>query len=153
MILTDEISIYMDDIGIFTETEEEHWRILFKVLQIAKKHDLFFKLSKCKIMQTKVIYLGVQISKGQIGMDPDKVKALAEWEYPKNVKDVQRFLGFGNYYRQYIKMLSDKAQPLYELTEKGRKWEWTDRHKKAWDLLRRSYVEGPTLQIPDYTKL
>ena len=50
MILTDEISIYMDDIGIFTETEEEHWRILFKVLQIAKKHDLFFKLSKCKIM-------------------------------------------------------------------------------------------------------
>lgn len=68
-------TIYMDDIMLFTQTMKEHWALIYKVLDIARKHDLYFKLKKCKIAQTTVKYLGLIITEGHIGMDPEKGKS------------------------------------------------------------------------------
>lgn len=102
LILTRKLLIYMDDIFIHSETKEEHWQILRQTLQIAKKHDLYFKLKKVRICQTSVPYLGVIVSEGRLEMDKKKINAVLEWPYPSSVKEVQQFLGFCNYYRQYI---------------------------------------------------
>ena len=62
------------------------------------ENDLFVKPEKCVFWQNKVEYLGMIIEEDKIGMDPVKLRGITDWPLPKTVKDVQSFLGFGNYY-------------------------------------------------------
>lgn len=145
-------TIYMDDIMLFTQTMKEHWALIYKVLDITKKHDLYFKLKKCKIAQTTVKYLGLIITEGHIGMNPEKVKAILEWPYPKGIKGVQSFLGFGNYYHRFIDSFADIARPLYNLTKIKNEWKWTKEEAAAWDKLKKAFTEAPLLITPDLEK-
>lgn len=152
LVATSKLLIYMDDLFVHTETEKEHWDILRQVLQIAQKHDLYFKLKKTKINQSTVPYLGVMVSEGQIAMDQSKVKAIMEWPYPTKVKEVQQFVGFCNYYHGYIKDFSRIAKPLYALTQKGIQWLWTNKEQEAWDNLKAAFHKADFLGIPDPEK-
>lgn len=101
-----DIMIYMDDIFIYAgKTMEEHNTIVWKVLKRLSDNDLYLKLEKCEFGQKEISYLGVIISEGQFRMDPIKVKGIQEWPTPQKVKDIQAFLGFGNFYRRFIKKL------------------------------------------------
>jgi len=146
------VIIYMDDILIFTETLEEHHRIVKRVLKILAKSKLYLKAEKCSFEQTKIEYLGLIISAGQIEMDPVKVEGVSAWPTPSNVKEVQSFLGFVNFYRRFIKDFSDIAKPLHELTRKDSAWNWTDACQKAFDLLKNAITSSPILIFPDDSK-
>lgn len=94
-----KVIIYIDNIMIFTIGIEEHQQVVQEVLQILKDNQLFLKAEKCIFKVLEVEYLGLPVSKGQVCMDPIKVKGIVDWLKPKNKKDIQLFLGFANFYQ------------------------------------------------------
>ena len=144
--------IYMDDILIFSDNVEDHHERTRRALQRLQDSDLFLKAEKCEFDRQEVEFLGSIIRPGVVAMDPVKLKAIIEWEPPKTVKQVQAFLGFGNFYRRFIRDYSKIVRPLTELTKKDQPFLWTPECQKAFDTLKKRFTEEPILQIPDPEK-
>ena len=87
-----------------------------------------------------------------IKMEEGKVKGVLEWPMPKSVKDVQKFLGLANYYRQFIEGFTTVARPLHDLVKKDKKWEWTEREERAFKELKGRFTKKPVLAAPDIDK-
>jgi hypothetical protein len=79
------VIVFLDDILIYSKSEEEHEHPLRMVLQVLRKHQLYAKLSRCSFYQKQIHYLGHIISKDGIAVDPEKIEAIREWSAPKNV--------------------------------------------------------------------
>ena len=94
--------VYLDDILIFTRTEEEHVKAIRQVLQVLQKHKLFLCPEKCEFYKERIEYLGLVISENEVSMDLVKVVGVQEWPTPENKTDVQAFLGFVNFYQRFI---------------------------------------------------
>jgi hypothetical protein len=93
------ISIYLDDILIFTNTFEEHRRITCLVLDCMHEHKLYLWPEKCKFEKTRIKYLGIIISHNKVEIDLVKIAGVADWLTPSNKMEVQSFIGFINFYR------------------------------------------------------
>lgn len=100
---------YLDDILIYTETKEEHVKLVRVVLKKLHTAKLYDKLSKCKFHQDKINYLGYRISHKGIEMDPEKVRAVLKWAPPHTRKQQQSFLRFANFYWQFIPSFSQDS--------------------------------------------
>ena len=92
------VVVYLDDIFIFMEILEEHWKITRCVLELLEKHKLYLRSNKCKFEKTTIKYLGVIISHNSVAMDLVKIAGVTEWPALMNKKEVQSFLGFTNFY-------------------------------------------------------
>jgi hypothetical protein len=92
--------------------------------------------------------LGVIIRDGKIRMDPIKVEGVQQWATLRNVKDVQSFLGFLNFYQHFIKGFGDYAKPFTRLTRKDYKWRWGELEKKMFDQLILAITSEPILHFP-----
>jgi len=101
--------VYLDDILIFTRTEEEHVKAIRQVLQVLQENKLFLRLEKCEFCKEKIKYLGLVILENEVSMDLVKVAGVREWPTPENKTDVQAFLGFVNFYRRFIRDFFAKA--------------------------------------------
>jgi hypothetical protein len=95
--------------------------------------------------------LGYIISTNGITVDPDKVSAIANWERPTKVKELQLFLGFCNFYRLFIEDYSRIAKPLYRLIA-AIEWEWTQEQQHAFEHLKQILTSAPVLVHFDETK-
>ena len=118
MIEKGEIVVFIDDMMIATETEKEHDEIIEEVLRKMEENDLFVKPKKCVWKTKEVEFLGVIIGLDGVRMEKKKVQGVIDWLVPKSVKDVQKFLGLANYYRQFVKDFAKIAKLLYEMTRK-----------------------------------
>jgi hypothetical protein len=145
------VSVYLDDILIFTSTLEEHRRITRQVLDIMREHNLYLRPEKCEFEKTRIEYLGVIISHNQVEMDPVKVDGVREWPTPKTKKDVQSFVGFANFYRRFIEGFSHHARPLFDLTKKDVKFDWGKSQQDAFEKLKSLITSHPVLSLPDHT--
>ena len=96
------VSIYLDDILIFTSTLEEHRPISRMVMERLRSHKLYLRHEKCEFEKTRIEYLGVIISHNKVEMDPVKIAGVSEWPTPTNKKEVQSFVSFINFYRRFI---------------------------------------------------
>jgi hypothetical protein len=96
------VSVYLDDILIFSKTPEQHISHVETVLNRIKEHGLFLKLSKCDLFQTSITYLGHLINCDGIMPDPKKLSAVKDWPTPKSILEVRSFLGLANYFRRYV---------------------------------------------------
>jgi len=96
------VVVYLDDILIFTETEEEHEQAVQRVLEVLAEHKLFLHPEKCEFHRKRIEYLGLDISENKVEMDPVKVARVCDWPTPENQTDVQAFIGFVNFYRRFI---------------------------------------------------
>jgi hypothetical protein len=143
---------YMDDILIAAKTKEELRERTLIVLKKLKENDLFLKPEKCEFEQTKVEYLGFIISEGKVQMDPKKVAGIADWPVPTTLRQLRSFLGFGNYYRRFIRHYSNVTKPLNELLRKDTNFEWTEERDKVFNDLKKRFISQPILIIPDQTK-
>jgi len=85
-------------------------------------------------------------------MDPIKVKGLTDWPIPTTVSELRSFLGFGNYYKDFIQDYSRLARPLHDLTKKNHAWKWEDDQQNTFDTLKRKFTSYPVLRNPDPTK-
>jgi hypothetical protein len=114
------VIVFMDDILVYSRTEEEHKQHLRTVLQVLREHQLYAKLSKCSFYQERIHYLGHIISKDGIVVDPEKIEAIREWSVPRNVTKVRSFMGLASYYRRFIAGFSKIAHPITSLQRKGK---------------------------------
>ena len=141
--------IYLDDILIFSQNEEEHTEHVKQILAKLQEARLYAKLSKCQFSVKKTEFLGYIIEPGGITTDPRKVQAIVEWDTPRNVKDVQSFLEFANFYRRFIKEYSKIVEPLTSLTHKDKKFMWNPEAQKAFEELKQRFTESPILAFFD----
>ncbi|SJL06601.1 uncharacterized protein ARMOST_09943 [Armillaria ostoyae] len=98
LISEGKVTIYLDNILIFTKDLEEHRHIVRQVLQCLQENKLFLKAEKCEFEVLETEYLGVIISEGTVCMDPIKLAGITEWPTPTKKKKLQSFLGFTNFY-------------------------------------------------------
>jgi len=89
----------MDDFVILAKTMKKR---MIRFLKIAEKHNLCFKRSKCNFNMEEISILEVIVGKRQVKMEQEKIKAVKEWKTLTKVKDVESFLGFTNFYQQFI---------------------------------------------------
>ena len=92
------------------------------------------------------------IEEGKISMDSGKLKGIQDWPTPTTVKQVRAFLGFGNFYWWFIWHFSELARPLNDLLKKDQRFEWTDDCQKAFDELKKQFMEEPVLMMPNHTR-
>jgi hypothetical protein len=118
LVAAGKVAVYLDDILIYSSTPDEHRNTTHKVLQRLLAHDLYLRPEKCEFDREEVEYLGLIIKKGQVTMDPVKVKAVADWPTPRNLRELRGFLRFANFYRRFIKDFAKIARPLNDLTKK-----------------------------------
>ncbi|KAK3528203.1 hypothetical protein QTP86_025112, partial [Hemibagrus guttatus] len=123
---------YIDDILVYSTSMEEHVRHVWEVLSRLQRHHLYIKLEKCEFQRTTVTFLGYVISRQGVEMDAVKVRAVTEWPAPTTVWELQRFLGFANCYRRFIRNYSSVAGPLMSLLRgKPKRLAWTDQARAA----------------------
>ncbi|KAF9799016.1 hypothetical protein IEO21_10631 [Rhodonia placenta] len=103
LIINGKVLVYLDDILIFSTNKEEHEKVTREVLCRLRDNNLFLKPEKCEWDVPKVAYVSYVFSGDEVAMDPAKLKGINEWPVPRNKKDIQKFWGFSNFYRCFIK--------------------------------------------------
>jgi hypothetical protein len=119
-VLSDYLNIfciaYLDDVLIYSDNLTQHCQYVKLILERMKEVGLTLKASKCEFHRYRTEYLGYIITPTGISMDPEKVKAVEEWKEPTNIKGVQSFLRFTNFYRRFVRDFSKITAPLTKLT-------------------------------------
>jgi len=147
-------SAYVDDILIYSSgSRQQHREHVGKVLQRLREAGLQIDIDKCEFEVQETKYLGFIIEAGKgLRMDPEKIKAIAEWEAPTSVKGVRGFLGFANFYRRFIKDYSDLVRPLTDLTHKDRRFVWLPEADTAFERLKTIFTSAPVLAHFDFDR-
>ena len=130
----EHIGVYMDDIIVFSNSAKEHFRHLRALFRALRQHDLYVKGSKCKLFCAEVDFLGHMLTQDGTTAQMDKVQAIVSWPLPKNLHQLQQFIGLASYYRCYIKDFSSIAAPLTDMLKKSA----TPRSIKEQDLVHKS---------------
>ena len=143
------IMCYVDDVVIATPTLEDHIERLEEVFSCMKQAGLKCKPSKCEILRDFIKYLGRLVDKHGVRPDPEAVEAVLTWKAPKTDTQLMSFLGFANYYREFIKGYADKIYPMQRLMRnKGKKFTWTDEAQVSFENIKRELCEAPVLGMP-----
>ena len=144
--LADFCTAYLDDILIYSDNELEHEVHVKKILSRLRDAGLQADITKCKFHVTEIAYLGMIVTTEGIKMDPAKVETVVNWPNLVNVKDVQSFLGFANFYRRFVYGFSDIAGPLTNLTKKETEFLWTDKCQLAFEMLKKAFTSDVILR-------
>ncbi|KAK3551808.1 hypothetical protein QTP70_027229, partial [Hemibagrus guttatus] len=147
------VLVYIDNILIYSRSLAEHRRHVAEVLGRLREFKLFLKAEKCSFHQPSVQFLGYNISSSGIQMDEGKITAIRDWPAPATVKELQWFLGFANFYRQFISNYSSIANPLTNLLRnKPKSLLWSPAAEGAFNTLKRAFTTTPLLIHPDPDK-
>ncbi|XP_028097952.1 uncharacterized protein LOC114297685 [Camellia sinensis] len=141
------VVVFVDDIHIYSPSEEEHEGHLRTVLQLLREHQLYAKYEKCEFWLSQVKFLGQVISGHRVMVDSSKIEAMLDWEQPKNASKIRSFLGLASYYRRFVKNLSSLASPLTRLTCKGVKFIWNKACVNFFQELKYKLTTTPILII------
>ena len=136
---------YIDDILIYSSSQKEHTQHVKMVLERLMLAGLQLDVTKCEFNVTEVKYLGLIITTEGIRMDPEKVSTIQDWKVLANVKDVQAFIGFANFYRRFIKDFSKIAAPLVHLTRKDVPFEMSPECVRAMEALKKAFTSTVVL--------
>ncbi|GJT27613.1 putative reverse transcriptase domain-containing protein [Tanacetum coccineum] len=120
--------IFIDDILIYSKTQEEHAEHL------------------------KVQFLGHVINGNEIHVDPSKIEVVKNWKAPRTLTEVRSFLGLAGYYRRFIENFSKIAKSLTILTQKSKTFEWGEEQELAFQTLKDKLCNAPVLALPDRPK-
>ncbi|KAK3508037.1 hypothetical protein QTP70_011080 [Hemibagrus guttatus] len=144
------VVVYIDDILIYSRSMADHQRHVAEVLHRLRDHNLFLKAEKCLFHQPTVQFLGYVIDRSGVRMDEKKVTAVRDWPTPTTVKELQRFLGFANFYRRFIRGYSSVTSPLTNLLRnKPKTLVWTPAATHAFQTLKQAFTTAPLLVHPD----
>ena len=142
------VVIYMDDILVFSKSQEEHTVHVNKILAKLGEHKLSLKPEKCWFDQPQIDFLGLVISQDSIRMEKGKIEAITSWPEPTCKRELQQFLGFINFYRRFVQGFAQMAKPLTKLTGKE-EWLWTELQSTAFQGLKDLVAREVVLKIPD----
>jgi transposase InsO family protein len=136
---------YLDDLLITGSTEDEHLKTLDEVLHKLADYGFTCNPDKCLFFQDSVSYLGFRIDKTGKIPDPARVEAIKRMPPPKNVKELEAFIGKINYYGQFISNFSSKCKILNQLRKKNARWNWTNDCQTAFNYLLEEISTATTL--------
>ncbi|GJS11313.1 putative reverse transcriptase domain-containing protein [Tanacetum coccineum] len=120
------VIVFIDNILIYSKSEEEHELHLRTILDLLKKEKL-----------------------DGIHMDPSKVETVKNWKTPESPTEIHLFLGLAGYYRRFIKNFSKIAKPLTKLTQKNKAYVWGKEQEEAFCILKEKLCNAPVLALPD----
>ena len=150
--------IYLDDVIIFSQTEEEHLERMHVVFDHLHEHGLKLKPSKCYVFKTEINYLAHHVSKKGVLPSKKNLEAIAKCPPPDTYTKVKSFVGLVGHYRCFMEEFANIATPLYDLTSgenKDKKSEPLDlppEAQEAFDRLKAACLQAPILSFPDFSK-
>ena len=151
-VLGEFIQIYLDDIIIYTKNPNDHIKHVSYVLNKLLENGLFAKIEKCDFHVKKTNFLGFTISPKGLTMDKNKLQSIFEWPTPRNLKELQSFLGLCNFYRRFIKDFALIMEPLRPLLKKNCKFIWDNKADNAFQKLKESFDNNKFLIHPNQDK-
>ncbi|CAI7790022.1 unnamed protein product [Closterium sp. NIES-54] len=151
-LLDECVVVYLDDILIYSRDMKQHIEHLRRVFEILRREKFYVKISKSKFALKKVQFLGHMVSDQGVHVDPKKIEAVRTWKTPENVKELQQFLGFANYYNRFVPQYAKIATPLTNLLKKNTPFKWEDVHQQAMEQLKTALTSAPVLILPDTEK-
>jgi transposase InsO family protein len=154
--IDDFVQVYLDDILIYSASEEDHLSHVERVMTVLRREELKCSGPKCSFGQSEIQFVGHVVSYNSVRPMADKLKCIEEWPRPSNVHDVWSFLGFCGYYRRYVKNFARLASPLHDLpagaVKKRAPVTWLPVHETAFLQLKEAMTTAPVLVMPDLTK-
>ena len=144
---------YLDDILIYSKNMDEHVALVRKVLQKLKENQLAVAGHKSIFHASEFEFLGYMVNQEGLKMSERTVESITTWETPRNIQDIQRFLGFTNYYRRFIKNFSALCRPLTDSLKKtDKEFKWTELHQHRFNELKKAFTSAPILRHFDPSK-
>ena len=145
------VTVFIDDILVYSNTPQEHLRHLAEVLDQLALYSLYTKPSKCSLFQTTITFLGHVFTNGTIAVDPEKTSAVRDWPVPTGVSDVRRFVGLVNFFRRFVPNFAALAAPLNDLLKSASgPFSWRSLQQLHFDLLKQALVSPPALHLPHF---
>lgn len=135
--------VYIDDIVIFSKTFEEHVHHINLVLGAIQEAKITLSPSKCHFGYQSILLLGQKVSRLGLSTHKEKVDAITELDYPRNVHELQVFLGMMVYFSSYIPYYAWIVHPLFQLLKKENKWKWDKEESLAFDLCKEVLTQAP----------
>ncbi|MCP4053876.1 MAG: hypothetical protein GY739_12580, partial [Mesoflavibacter sp.] len=140
---------YLDDLIIFSGTTAEHLDHIEKVFQVLKQAGLKLNLGKCSFFQKECTYLGHIVSAEGLKMNPAYLDRIKDWGRPKTGKELQKFLGFSNYYRSYFPEYAKKSWPL-DSHRNDSLIDWTENLNKVWEDFKDMFNQRISKGYPEW---
>lgn len=148
--------VYLDDIILISATFEEHIELLEKVMSRLETANITINLDKCKFCRSELRYLGYIVDKEGLRVCPDKVRAVQEFNRPKSVKEVRRFVGLASWYRRFVPHFASVIAPITNLTkgtrEKPIPFVWSPQCEEAFLKIKTFLTTAPILVCPNFEK-
>ena len=142
-----EIEVYMDDLIAKSQKDESHVENLQKLFKRLRKFQLKLNPTKCTFGATSGKLLGFIVSRKEIEVDPDKIKAIQNLPSPRTQKEVQGFFDKLNYISRFISQMTVKCDPIFKLLKKHDSGEWTEECQIAFDKVK-DYLSTPSILVP-----
>ena len=150
--VTEFVSVYLDDVIVFSETFTDHIKHLEAVFDRLKKAGLMLNPKKCRIVCNEVEYLGHVVTPQGLKPNNRNLDAVKKFSPPTSLKQLQQFLGLTSYYRRFIPSYAKIAYPLHSLTRKGALFQWSAECETAFETLKMKLLTSPLLAYPDFGK-
>ena len=145
----DDVFNIADDILVVGETYAEFKDNVIRFLDRCVEKDLHLNADKFKLDCDTVTFLGHLLTKDGMKPDPNKVKDIQEWPAPKDIKELQSFLGAVNYLTRFIPHLSALRAPLQDLLKKENEFIWAQTHQLCFDQIKEAVCKDITLKFYD----
>ena len=139
--------IYADDLLLTSPSLEEHYTLLHTVLSRLRDAGMKVAPEKCRLFQTKLLYLGHEITPEGIAMDPDRTRVISEMAAPRTLKEAKRLFGFYSWFRKFIPSFTTLSEPLVLLCNAERFY-WNDDLDRCCNDLRQALLNGQALSYP-----
>ena len=148
----DGCEAYIDDIIIYSDTWEDHLRIIRSLFKRLTEAKLTINLAKSEFARACVTYLGHVVGQGQVKPVDAKVKVISDFPRPESKKQLMRFLGMAGYYRKFCRNFSTVAESLTQLLSKKAKFLWNGKCEQAFEELKAMLKSAPVLSAPDFDR-
>jgi hypothetical protein len=135
--------VYINDIVVYSRTFEDHVKHLDAVFGAIAEANLTLSPAKCHLGYQSLMLLDQKVSRLGLSTHKEKVDAIRQLEEPKNVSELQKFLGMMVYFSSYIPFYAWIAQPLFGLLKKKTPWQWTELHREAFELCKMVLTNAP----------
>lgn len=149
---TSQCFVYLDDIIVFGKNLEDHNKKLRNVFDRLQKNKLKLQPDKCEFLRREVTFLGHVICEDGVKPDPSKLEAIKNFPTPKNLKEIQSFLGLTGYYRKFINNYSKLALPLTNSLRKDENFKWSELEQNSFENLKNKLLTPPILIYPNFDR-
>jgi len=146
------VVVYLDDVTIFSKKREEHAFHLKQIFERCRKYGISLNPKKCVFVVIEGKLLGHIVSKKEISIDPERIKAIEQIPLPHNEKGMQSFMGTINFVRRFVPDFAQIVKPLQQMVKQSVQFKWTDVEKNAFSKIKTSIAHARSLKSPNFEK-